>query len=225
MARLSFEQMIFLALITAVVTAILNTVFHTLKNKFDWSKETKEFKRNYYFEQLKELYIPLYAIVAQSEFLRRFQGLDDKPFDEYPFIEVKKTKTEVVANLQEGIIRREEVNFSDAITEFNKEELAGMIINKGVFASQELLKLAVAYRYVHPYYTDETIVKEKLNTFQVQELDLINRIVKLIVKETNEKLKQCSMPYNDHEIDLSTMLVDYNVDVDHSNQKSESTEK
>jgi hypothetical protein len=158
--------------------------------------------------------------VAQSEFLRRFEGLDDKPFDEYPFFEVKKTKTKVVTNLKEGHIRRENVNFSDAITEFNKEELANMIISKGVFASQELLKLSVAYRYVHPYYTDETIEKEKLNKFQDQELDLINRIVKLIVKETNEKLKLCSMPYNDDEIDLSTMLVDYNIVSNYSKKGS-----
>lgn len=220
MSKLTFEQMIYLAVITAVITAILNIVFHTLKNKFDWSKETKEFKRNYYFDQLKELYVPLYAIVAQSEFLRRFMGFDDKPFEEYPFIEVKKTKTQVVANLEEGVIRKEEVDFSDAITEFNKEKLVDMIINKGIFASQELLKLAVAYRYVHPYYIDETMDNELLNKYQAQELDLINRIVKLIVKETNEKLKECSMPYNDDEIDLSTMIVDYNVDYSAENLES-----
>jgi hypothetical protein len=220
MATLSFGKLILLAFLTALATGIFNIIFHSLKNNFDWSKETKDFKRKYYYDQLKELYIPLYAIVAQSEFLRRFMGFDDRPYDEMPFIEVKKTKKKAVIDIQAGVIRGEEVSFSDSITEFNKEKLANLIIDKGVFASQELLKLAVAYRYIHQHYTDETIVKTQLEQYQVQELDLINRMVRLIVKETNEKLKECNMPYNNDEIDLSTMLVDYNVNVEESNQEN-----
>ncbi|MDQ0882883.1 hypothetical protein [Peribacillus sp. V2I11] len=213
MAKLSFEQLIYMAIITALATGIItffaNVLFHYLKNKLDWFGSVKTFKRDYSFEQLKELYIPSYAIVAQSEFLRRFEHFDDKPYDEFPFIEVAKTKTKTVLGLVGGQIKRETINFSDVITEFNKEQLSNMIIDKGIFASQELLKLAVAYRYVHKFYTDETIESEKLENFQIQEVDLINRIVRLIVRETNEKLKQCSLHYSENEIELSTMLVDY----------------
>ncbi|WP_419883956.1 hypothetical protein ACN6MY_11015 [Peribacillus sp. B-H-3] len=209
MAKLSFSQLVYMALITGFITVVFNTIFQVLKDKFDWFSNEKKFKRDFAFDQLKELYIPVYSIVAQSEFIRRFKGLDDKPFDEFPFIEIKKTKEKVVVNLEEGVIRKETVNFSDVITEFNKEQLSNMIIDKGAFASQELLKLAVAYRFVHKHYTDETIDRETLETFQVQEVDLMNKIVRLIVRETNEKLAQCKLSYNKDEIDLSTMLVDY----------------
>lgn len=212
--------MIYLALITTFVTLFVNIFFQFLKNKFDWFNDTKKFKRDYCFAQLKELYIPLYAVVAQSEFLRRFEGLDDKPYDEFPFIEIVKTKSKVVTNLSKGIISREEVNISDVITEFNKERLVTMIIDKSIFASQELLKLAVPYRLVHMHYQDETINESRLEKFQVQELELINRIVKLIIKECNEKLKVCSMPYNKEEFELSTMLVDYATDVGGSEKES-----
>ncbi|MFJ7756494.1 hypothetical protein ACQKGI_24085 [Peribacillus muralis] len=213
MAKLSFEQLIYMAIITALVTGIItffaNVLFHYLKNKLDWFGSVKTFKRDFSFEQLKELYVPAYAIVAQSEFLRRFYHLDNEPYDEFPFIEIKKEKTKIVMDLNERVVRSQTVNFSDVITEFNKEQLSNMIIDKSIFASQELLKLAVAYRLVHPYYTDESIEKDRLNSYQVQELDLINKIVRLVVRETNEKLKQCSLLYNENEIDLSTMLVDY----------------
>lgn len=214
MATLTFEQLALLAtltaLSTAVITLVFNSIFHSLKNRFDWFHDNKKFKRDYYFQQLKELYIPLYAIVAQSEYLRRFEGFEDMPYDEIPFIEIVKTKSKIVTNLVEGTIKRESVKLSDSITEFNKEKLVKMIIDSGIFASQELLRLAVAYRYVHMHYTDTTIEPVRLEKFQTQELQLINRIVRLIVKECNEKLKSCGMPYNIHEIELSTMIIDYN---------------
>ena len=207
---LSFEQMIYLAIITALVTLILNSIFHTLKNKFDWFQDTKKFKREYYYKQLEELYIPLYAVVAQSEYLRRLHSLDNGIYDESPFIEINTRKRKTVVNLFTGNVVSDEVTITtDDITEFNKEKLSKLIIEKGVFASQELLKLAVAYRYTHKHYKDETLEEKKLETFQKQELYLINQIVRLIVKESNEKLKACSMPYNKDEIELSTMLVSY----------------
>src|SRR5699024_11955532 len=97
---------------TAIITLIFNIIFHRLKNKFDWFVDVKRFKRHHYYTQLKA-----YAIVAQSEFLRQFYDLDEKPYDEYPFIEIKKTKSKVVTNLNEGTIKREEVNISDVITD------------------------------------------------------------------------------------------------------------
>ncbi|NOU94903.1 hypothetical protein GC093_16985 [Paenibacillus sp. LMG 31456] len=117
-----------------------------------------------------------------------------------------------MTNLEESTIKRESVKLSDSITEFNKEKLVNKIIDTGVFASQELLKLDIAYRYVHMHYTDKTIDPNILEKFQTQELQLLNRIIRLIVKECNEKLKSCGMPYNSNEIELSTMITDYNSD-------------
>ncbi|MBG9444025.1 hypothetical protein [Cytobacillus firmus] len=209
MAKLSFEQLVYMALITGAITVVFNLVFQLLKDRFEWFSNEKKFRRDFAFEQVKELYIPSYAIIAQSEFLRRFEGLDDKPFDEFPFLEIDSTKTKYTYDFQKGIFEKETVNFSDVITDFNKGKLSTMIIDKGIFASQELLKLAVAYRFVYKYYTDESIDPLRLEKFQIQEVDLINKIVRLIVRETNEKLMQCKLSYNKDEIDLSTMLVDY----------------
>ncbi|WP_191557794.1 hypothetical protein [Metabacillus idriensis] len=215
MASLSFDQLIYLAVITAISTAILtmvgNSIFHWLKNKFDWFQETKKFKRDYYFEQLKELYIPLYAVIAQSEFLRGFYDLSEKPKEEIPFIESHETKSRVVTDLGEGTIKREVVKLSNEITEFNKEKIAKTIIDKGVYSSQELLKLAVSYRYVHKYYMDESLNPRQLEKFRTLEIKLINEIVELVVKECNEKLKECDMPYNQKELNQEKILIDYNV--------------
>jgi len=222
---LSFEQMIYLALITAVVTLIGNALFHTLKNRFDWFKDTKEFKRKYYYEQLKELYIPLYSIVVQSEYLRRFHHLDHLSHDQVPFLEINKKKTKVTQDLLTNEIKKEETEkLSDVITEFNKEKIAKLIIDNGMFASQKLLKLAVSYRYVHKHYTDKTIVPAQLESFQKHELFLINEIVKCIVKECNEKLKECSMPYSEEEIELSRILIDYPDKIANSQQEEDTEE-
>jgi hypothetical protein len=208
MANLSAEQLVYMTIITAVITLIFNSIFHALKNRVDWFSDTKKFQRDFSFEQLKQLYIPSYAIVAQSEFLRIFWNFDDKPYEEVPFFELVNTKTKFSINSTTGY-SKSEVDLSDVITEFNKIELVNMIINKGMFASQHLLKLAVAYRYVHKHYQNESLEAEKLNKFRIQEIDLIDKIVRLVVRETNEKLKQCSLIYSENEIDLSRMLVDY----------------
>jgi hypothetical protein len=207
---LTFTQMVELAAITGGVTFLANSFFHYLKNKLDWFHDSKKFKRDFAMEQLKELYIPAYGVVSQSEFLRRFNNEEDKPYDEFPFFEIVKKQEKVVTDLTARTVKREVVKISDVITDFNKEKLASLIIDKGVFASQELLKLAVSYRYVSKHYEDETIEATKLQKFRSQELDLIHRIVQLIIRETNEKLKECGMPYSNNEIELSTMIIDYN---------------
>ncbi|MFD2627442.1 hypothetical protein [Oceanobacillus kapialis] len=202
--------MIYLTLVTALITLIFNTIFHWLKNKFDWFTDKKKFQREYFYSQLRELYLPLYAIVAQSEYLRKFHHLDHIPFNEIPFVEIKKERTSSRFDMKNGKFEREKVDIEDVITEFNKEEIIKRVIDKSEFASQELLKLAVAYRYVHKHYQDETIIKEQLDKYQTQELELIKRIVKKIVHETNYKLKFCHMEYNKDELKKSIMLYDIN---------------
>src|SRR5699024_2593641 len=95
----------------------------------------------------------------------------------------------------EGSIERAVVNIFDEITEMQKEKLDNMDNDKGIFASQDLLKLAVAYRYVHVHYTDETLNAVELEKFQEQELDLINRMavfVNIVVAFFNSKIPPSS---------------------------------
>lgn len=63
-------QTITITLLTAIITLLFNSLFHWLKNKFDWFVDVRKFKREHSYSQLKELYLPAYAVVAQSEFLR-----------------------------------------------------------------------------------------------------------------------------------------------------------
>lgn len=83
---------------------------------------------------------------------------------EIPFIEIEKRKeikkrTLDFNNIDFGnfTFNTTEYSINDAVTEFNKKKIYEEIISKREFASPKLLKLAVAYRYVHNYYTDTTL--------------------------------------------------------------------
>lgn len=196
-----------LALFTILFTFLSNTLFKFLQNKFDFMTDVKKFKRDYYFKQLDELYMELYSIIAQSEFLRKFHDLDvANSFKEIPFIEIQKSMKKVTKNLITGEETNNKVEpVEDAITMFNKIGLVETILKKKQFASQDLLKLAVAYRYCHEYYQDTTIDKDRLEKFQTTELDLIYKIVTTVIQECNANLKLCKMDYNKLELDQGKM--------------------
>lgn len=54
----------------------------------------------------------------------------------------------------------------NAITKFNKIGLVGFILEKKEFASPDLLKLAVGYRYIHEHYQNESFPEKQLEKFQ-----------------------------------------------------------
>lgn len=73
----------------------------------------------------------------------------------------------------------------------NKEKLCDYLIDKGEFASQKLLKLAVSYRFAFDHYSGNPNVnngdcEEKANN---EEVRLIREIVNCIVQEYNELRK------------------------------------
>ncbi|MCU5682776.1 hypothetical protein OCF64_12995 [Bacillus wiedmannii] len=197
-----------LAFFTIILTFITNMIFKYLQNKFDFMVETKKFKRDYNFEQLKELYLELYAIIAQSEFLRYFHELQSqRTMKDIPFLETKRTKVKQKTNLFTGeILEVNEEIIETSISKFNKMGLVNSIINNKKYASQKLIKLAVAYRYCHEFYEKgDSINSEK---FKEEELRLIYDIVLTIVSETNTKLKFCKMDYIKTEMNTGIMQSD-----------------
>jgi len=177
---MTFQQTFQITILTILLTLIFNSIFHFLKNKLDWFEDNKKFKREHSYQQLKNLYIELYAIICQSEYLRFFYDIKGS-HKEIPFIEIEKRKeikkgTLDFNNIDFGnfTFNTTEYSINDAVTEFNKKKIYEEIISKREFASPKLLKLAVAYRYVHNYYTDTTLEsKESLDKFQNQEIYII----------------------------------------------------
>ncbi len=198
---MTFKEAVELALFTATFTFLANLVFSKIKISFNLFEQKRNLKREYSFSMLTNLYLELYAIIAQSEYVRYFHSIDGD-FDDIPFLELSQKKVETKVNFSNGSaeIKTNEFTVKDAITEFSKENIAKTILENKKYASQTLLKLAVAYRYVNKHYLDNTIEPNLLDKFQIEELLTIRKMVILIVKETNELLKICGMDYNSSEM-------------------------
>ena len=191
-----------LAFFTIILTLLVNLIFKLLENKFDFVVDTKKFRRDHYYNQLKELYFELYSIIVQSEFLRTYHQIDEfRSLQEVPFIEIEKRLKKHKQDLFTGeTLKESEEIVESAITKFNKIGLVGFILEKKEFASPDLLKLAVGYRYIHEHYQNESFPKKQLEKFQIKELEFIYQIVTIVIKEFNEKSKYCNMNYNKTEI-------------------------
>jgi hypothetical protein len=208
---LDIKVILWIPVISAAITLVFNWIFNYLQNEMNWNIDRKKFKREHSYNQLKELYLELYPIVVQSEYVRHYFKkylTIDFPIREYPFLEIHKTKT----IFKDGEITEEEIY--TAITEFNKAKIVEKVMEKPKFASQKLLKLIVAYRYVHDNYLKEQSEKLKDN-FQKEELKLIYLIVLTIVRECNELPEDCNMPFDGKEISYG--LMDYSVFEDSDN--------
>jgi hypothetical protein len=198
---MTFSEALKLALFTAMFTFIANFLFSAIKIKFNLFEQKTNCKRDRYYKQLSELYLTIYAIVAQSEYIRYFHNIEGD-FEDIPFLEISQRRYTTKINFSKGNTQVEAKEFSvqDAVTEFNKESIANQILENKKYASQKILKLAVAYRYVSRHYTDDTIEPEIKDKFEIEELVTIKRIVQSIVRETNQMLKECDMDYSKEEL-------------------------
>ena len=195
--------------IGAIIAAVFSVLTTFLNSWIAKSKSKNEFKREHSFKQLKSLYLSLYGIVAQSEFIRyRYKFDEQYSLMEIPFLEVQNSIKKTIINLKEGIKTSVSIQESD-ITKFNKKALVDLILEKQEFSSQKLLKLAVAYRYSHNFYLKDGLSENQREEHQLYELVLIYELVITIIKETNEKLKECDMDYDLNEHDYGVM--DYNI--------------
>lgn len=176
---------------------------------FELFSNDVKFKYDFFYKQYSELYCKLYAIVIQSEYVRRFIELTDKKvisFEDAPFLEItpthKETTTYNIGGENGSSVTRKTEEVETPISQFNKKELCDYIINNGSLASQKLLKLAVAYRFAADHYSGNGSggsldIKEVADE---EEFRMIKDIVITIVKDYNFLSKELKLDYNENEM-------------------------
>lgn len=192
------------------ITRKTEEVQKEFKEGFELFSSDVQFKYDFYFKQYSELYSKLYAIIIQSEYVRHFTRLNDKKdisFDDAPFIEISPThrinqRTEFGSDKPTTVTQTEE-KFETPISQFNKQKLCEYIISHGEYATQKLLKIAVAYRFAYNYYSGNPEAKNAScqDTANEEEFRLIREMVCCIVAEYNYFRKELKMDYDETEID------------------------
>lgn len=187
------------------ITRKTEEVQKEFKESFEYFSSDLSFRYDFYYNQYSELYSHLYAIIIQSEYVRHFMAVSDDqnvPFDEAPFLEISPTrrvneKTTWRSDKPTETKRTEEI-IETSLSQFNKEQLCEYIISNGKYASQNLLKLAVSYRFAHHYYGGNASCADAANA---EEFSLIKRLVCCIVSEYNQLRKDLKMSYDDSELE------------------------
>lgn len=187
------------------ITRLTEEVQNIFKREFEEYKKDRSFKYEYFYEQFSNLYTVLYSIIIQSEYVRDFIKLIDGTswdFDTVPFIELHKEKysQNTRINGKDKVVMAETTITTDGVTEFNKKAIADIIVENGKFASQRLLKLAVAYRFVHQNYGQMYKENELVEIANDQEIVLIKEIVLCIVQEYNLLRKELKLGYVEEEL-------------------------
>lgn len=195
----------------AAITRNTEEVTKEFKEEFELFATDVRFKYDFSVRQYSELYCKLYAIVIQSEYIRSFiekLGVNDASFDEAPFVQIgkteRKTKKTTFANDSRPIIEEKTEKFETDLSRFNKKALFDCIIEKGELASQELLKLAVSYRFAYEFYAGNENSKgytDFLDTANNEEFRLIRELVCCIVREYNILRKELKLPYDKDELE------------------------
>lgn len=192
------------------ITRKTEEVQKEFKEGFELFSSDVRFKYDFYFKQYSELYSKLYGIVMQSEYVRHFIRINDGQevsFDEAPFLEVSPTR-KVTKSVHWGsekpteITQKEEI-IDTPMSNFNKKQLCDYIIENAEYATQRLLKVAVAYRFVNCYYAGNPAAKNSScqDTANHEEFRLIREMVCCIVSEYNFFRKELKMAYNEVELE------------------------
>ncbi len=176
--------------------------------KEDFERFTTDihFKNDFYSQQYEELYAKLYTIIIQSEYMRYLMKLKSGQtfsFEDYPFISVSpihrsKTKVETKDDAPLTVSHTEE-QIETPESKFTCLKLSELIIDRGKFASPELLKLAVSYRLVHGLIKDSDVTENE--DFRLQ-----GEIVRRVVREYNELRRNLKMDYSNEEIENGQIL-------------------
>ncbi|RJS53573.1 hypothetical protein CJ480_17930 [Bacillus subtilis] len=204
---MNLSDSIGLAIFTICLTFLTNIGFKFLQNKFDFMVDTRKFKRDYCYNQLSNLYLELYAVIAQSEYLRALYNLKREfSYEEVPFIEKRIHRKVQRINDETGNLEEVTEEIKTPISEFNKQKLIDLIMENKKFASPALIKITVAYRYSHQYYLRDDLLNS--DKFKSEELKLLHKLTRLIIKETNEKLKYCKMEFVTTELENGYMESD-----------------
>lgn len=188
------------------ITRKTEQVQKEFKEDFERFTTDIHFKNDFYSQQYEELYAELYTIIIQSEYMRYLMKLKNGQtfsFEDYPFIAVSpihrsKTKVETKDDASLTVSHTEE-QIETPESKFTCLKLSELIIDRGKFASPELLKLAVSYRLVHGLIMDSDVTKNE--DFRLQ-----GEIVRRIVREYNELRRNLKMDYSDEEIENGQIL-------------------
>ena len=190
------------------ITKLTEQVQKEFNEAFELFSSDVKFKYEYNYKQYSELYCKLYAIVVQSEYVRRYIKLcenEEISFEEAPFLEMSPTHrvSEKITFGESGsTVNRTVEDIETPISQFNKKELCDYIIKHGDLAYQELLKLAVSYRFAYSNYSGNPECKNS-STEKVandEEFRMIRSIVVMIVKEYNELRKMLRLSYEEKEL-------------------------
>jgi|GEM_PF-2147933 len=203
-------EVLMLPAIVAIMTLVFNLVLHWGKTKFEYRIDTTKFRREHDYLQLSELYMELYAVIAQSEFLRVFHHLEDlSSLQDLPFVEVEQRLKRFEEGLFPGEFQVHQGAMGNAaIHSFNKMQLVELIMEKKPYASQKLIKLAVGYRYCHEFLNKDGLVEAQYEKFLVSGLEYIYKIVTTVVRETNEKRESCHLEFIESEKHEGIMELD-----------------
>ena len=194
----------------AEITKRTEEVQKDFKEQFELFSSDVRFKYDFTFRQYSELYCKLYAIIIQSEYVRFFLDKKDGThfsFDEAPFVEIgpteRRTNKYDFNNGKTLPETKTEIIETD-ISKFNKKALADYIIMNGNLASQQLLKVAVSYRFAHEYYSgnkSSSIIEAFQKTADEEEFRLIREMVICIVREYNGLRKDLKLSFDDTELE------------------------
>ena len=190
------------------ITDLTERVQKEFKEEFERFSHDIQFKYDYYFHQYEVLYSYLYAIVVQSEYVRKTIVTTDKgtplSFEEYPFLTISKThQTNQKLERKKGVPARftqttEEIE--TPISEFNFDSLIATVIDNGKYADQELLKKSVAYRFI------DSIGKGD-SQYEDEGLQLQADIVMHIVKYYNTLRNELKMDFSQEEIETGKIVL------------------
>lgn len=187
------------------ITKKTEEVKHEFNEKFGEFSKKLDFKYRFYEEQMINLYSNLYAMIAQTEYLRYFVKVYEKvdiPFDKAPFLEVNQTTHHQRINIfTREVLVDEIIKKENEVTKVKKIEIANEIIKNSKYANNRLLKLAVAYRYVNQNYSNgnKDHLEEK-RKYDLEEIKLIGAIIKLIIKEYNFLARELGLSYSEYEL-------------------------
>lgn len=180
----------------AEITQKTEDVKQQFQKDFATFSNTLKFRNEYASEQYVNLYAKLYVIIIQSEYCRKFiqdiQGVNTT-FEEHPYIEISPTRRQTTTFSSAGVQGHEEIIETD-ISNTNKKKLFELVIDNSQYASQELLKIAVAYRFVHSMYGPA-----ETDDVNEEEVRLLKKLLKCIVREYNEVRKSLQFDYSETE--------------------------
>lgn len=168
------------------ITRKTEEVQQEFKEKIELFSSDVRFKYDYYYKQYSELYSNLYSFIVQSEYVRKFIELtkgEIHTFEDIPFFEITPIHR-VTVTLASGKYERKTEEIDTAVSSLNKDALCEYIISKGDLATQELLKIAVAYRFVSARIDDVDQTVKRVA--QEQELKMLAKMVRCIVSDYNQ---------------------------------------